>query len=111
MPEPIRFYFDQHVPLAVAEGLRRRGIDVVTAQDAEMCGYADEEQLRLAVTQQRVLVTFDDDFLTLIASGLEHPGLAFCAASKYSIGELIRALLLLHDALTPEDMGNHIEFL
>lgn len=29
MAEKIRFYFDEHVPRAVARGLRRRGVEVL----------------------------------------------------------------------------------
>jgi len=109
--ERIRFYLDQHIPVAVARGLRRRGVDVLTAQEAERCSLSDEEQLLLAQADGRVLVTFDDDFLSLAASGIRHAGIAFCTAAKYSIGELIYALLLLHAVLSPADMRNHIEFL
>ena len=30
MPEPIRYFMDQHYPLAVTQGLRQRGIEVLT---------------------------------------------------------------------------------
>ena len=47
MTEPIRYYMDQHYPLAVTEGLRRRGIDVLTAQEADRCGLADPKKERV----------------------------------------------------------------
>jgi hypothetical protein len=109
--ENIRFYLDQHIPSAVARGLQRRGVDVLTAQEAGRCGYPDLEQLAFSVSQSRVMVTFDDDFLRLAGSGIEHNGIIFCAASRYSVGELIYALLVVHDVLVPKDMINHIEFL
>jgi hypothetical protein len=31
--ERIKFYFDEHVPQAAADGLRRRGVDVLVVQD------------------------------------------------------------------------------
>jgi predicted nuclease of predicted toxin-antitoxin system len=105
----IRFYFDQHIP--VADGLRRRGVDVLTAQEADRCGLPDLRQIEFAKSDQRIIVTFDDDFLVLAASGLPHSGIAFCRVTKYSIGELIHALLLLNDILDMSDMQNHIEFL
>lgn len=111
MARSVTFFFDQHVPVAIARGLRRRGVDVLTAQEAECCGVTDIDQLRYARNQNRVLVTFDDDFLVLATSGEPHAGIAFCSATKYSIGELIRILLLVHEVLTPEDMENHVEFL
>jgi len=109
--EPIRFYFDQHIPFAVARGLRRRGVDVLTAHEADRCGLPDLDQLEYASELGRVLVTFDADFVILSARGIDHQGIAFCTASKHSIGELIYALLLVHDLLTLEDLINHIEFI
>ncbi len=38
MADRLRFYFDQHVPVAVALSLRRRGIEVLTAQEASCAG-------------------------------------------------------------------------
>ena len=110
MAERIRFFLDQHVPAAAAQGLRRRGADVLTAQEADRCGWTDSAQLRLAGEERRVIITFDDDFLTL-ATAVPHAGLAFCSASKYSVGELIRALLIVYEVLDAPEMTNHIEFL
>ncbi|MEJ5311723.1 MAG: DUF5615 family PIN-like protein [Anaerolineae bacterium] len=111
MTERIRFYFDQHIPGAVARGLRRRGVEVLTAQEAGRCGDIDSEQLAFAYENGYVIVTFDSDFLALVASGIPHSGVAFCPATKYTIGELIYKLLLVHDVLDIDDMHNHIEFL
>ena len=111
MTEQIRFYFDQHIPGAVARGLRRRGVEVLTAQEAGRCGDTDLTQLEFAYENEYVVVTFDSDFLALAASGVLHNGVAFCPATKYTIGELIYTLLLVHDVLDTDDMHNHIEFL
>jgi predicted nuclease of predicted toxin-antitoxin system len=56
---------DQHFPVAVTDGLRRLGIDVLTTQDAGRCGLPDADQLAFAATEGRVMVTFDSDFLAL----------------------------------------------
>ncbi|MBI4618364.1 MAG: DUF5615 family PIN-like protein [Planctomycetes bacterium] len=92
-------------------GLRRRGVDVVTAAEVGRCGFSDREQLDWATAQRRVVVTFDDDFLVLADSGVTHSGIAYAFATKYTVGQLIHVLLLVHDVLTPEDMQNHVEFL
>jgi predicted nuclease of predicted toxin-antitoxin system len=111
MPDRISFYFDQHVQAAVARGLGRRGVRVLAAQEAGRCGHSDLEQLEFAQANGYVLVTFDSDFLVLAAKGVQHAGIVFCKATKYSIGELIYALLLVHDVLSPGEMKNHVEFL
>jgi hypothetical protein len=109
--EPVRFYLDQHQSHALAAGLRSRGIDVLTASDAGRCGLPDPDQLAFATAQGRVMVSFDPDFLALHASGVAHAGIAWCPATKHSVGRLIGALELLHAVLTADEMTNHVEYL
>jgi uncharacterized protein with PIN domain len=108
--EQIKFYLDEHIHRAVADGLRRRGIEVLTVQEVRKTGLSDREQLKFALTTQRVLVTMDSDFLAIVSQGVSHAGVAYASPGK-SIGELIRAIVLIHDVLTPSDMKNHVEYL
>jgi hypothetical protein len=55
----IAFYMDEHVPSAVSQGLRLRGVDVLTAQDAGMRGASGEDHLALAVREERTIFTQD----------------------------------------------------
>jgi predicted nuclease of predicted toxin-antitoxin system len=73
MASAVRWYMDEHVPRAVTQGLQRRGIDVLTTQEAGMLGMADDQQLAFAISQGRVVFTQDDDFLAL-AAGAAHSG-------------------------------------
>ena len=45
MAGKLRFHLDEHVPRAVAQGLRRRGIDVTTSTEAELLAQADLEAM------------------------------------------------------------------
>jgi Domain of unknown function (DUF5615) len=109
--DPLRYFFDQHYPRPVAQGLRRRGIDVLTAQEARRCGSPDADQLAFATAQDRVMVTFDPDYLALHGSGVAHAGIAWCPATKYLLGELIQMLVLLHRVLDRDQMRNRVEYL
>src|SRR5262249_36079341 len=111
MAEAIRFFFDQHIPSAVTTGLRQHRVDVLTAQEAGRCGLPDADQLAFATANGRTIVTFDTDFLALDATGVQHSGICWCPATKYSIGQLIQALLLVHGVLDSDDMRNHVEYL
>src|SRR5436190_17084271 len=55
MDEKVKFYTDEHVPRAVARGLRQRGVDVLTAPQAGLLGATDEEHLERARAEGRVL--------------------------------------------------------
>jgi hypothetical protein len=111
MSDHIRFHLDENVDPVIADGLRRRGIDVTTTQQTGLLRSPDGAQVAFAITEHRVLVTHDDDFLALAKDGIQHAGIAYCHPEQRSIGEIIRALLLIRDCLTPEDMKNHVEFL
>lgn len=111
MADSLRFFMDQHFPGPVNRALVRHGVDVLTAQEAGRCGVSDPKQLAFAMTEQRVLITFDSDFLALHQSGEPHAGIAWCPGRKYSIGQLIQILLLLHGVLDREAMENHLEYL
>ncbi len=106
----IRFHLDEHVPRALAEGLRRRSLDVTTTSEAELFAADDEAQLEFARSNRRVLVTFDADFLRLNAQGKEHHGIVFCTRLCRSRGELLRTLVLVAQQLSPEEMKNHVEY-
>jgi hypothetical protein len=107
----IRFHLDENVSGTVASALRHRGIDVTTSADAGLIGAEDHEQLRLAQSQNRVAVTHDDDFTRLHAQGVVHAGICYCHKDKYSIGELVRLLILVHECFSEDEMQGHLEFL
>jgi predicted nuclease of predicted toxin-antitoxin system len=107
----MRFHLDEHIDPAIAEGLRRRGIDVTTTAGAGLQGTTDEEHLAFARAEHRILVTHDDDYLRLHQRGIPHAGIAYCRQQAQSIGEMLRALLLIWAVLTPEEMENDVEFL
>jgi hypothetical protein len=109
--DPIRYFFDQNMHSAVERGLRNHGIDVLTAQDAGRCGLDDPAQLQFATADGRVLVTHDEDFLVLAASGVQHGGIAWCYSRKYSVGQLIPMLVLLHAVYDSDGMKNRVEYL
>ena len=106
----LRFYLDESVHVAVADGLQRRGIEATTAKDAGNLSLSDEEQLKYVTENNFVIVTHDVDFLSL-AMKLEHNGIVFVHLQKYSTGDLIRNIKLLWDVVEPQYMKNHVEFL
>ncbi len=110
MNERVRFYLDEHVNPAVAAGLRRRNIDVLTTQEADMLGASDEEHLALAASQNRVTFTQDNDFARLHARGIEHAGIVY-VRQHIPIGYIVRGLILIRQVLSPDEMKNRIEFL
>ena len=56
-------YMDAHVPLAITRGLRRRGVDVLTAQQDGTTRLPDPELLDRATALGRILFSQDEDLI------------------------------------------------
>ncbi len=106
----IRFHLDEHVAHAVADGLRRLGVDVTTTTDAGLLGADDAAQIAFGVADRRVIFSEDDDFLRLASQGIKHAGLVYCHQNASSIGQIVRALELIWEIYEPAEMANRIEF-
>lgn len=100
----------------LVRALRARGVDVVTAIDADMMGRSDKDHLLFATGQERVLYSFNrGDFFRihtqLIADGAGHAGIVLARQQHYSVGEQMRRLLKLMALRSAADMRGHVEFL
>ncbi len=111
MPRTTRFHLDENGPRAVAEGLRRLGIDVTTTPEAGLRGATDDEQLAYCQATARVLFTRDEDFLRIAATGVPHAGIAYCHARKAEVGYVVRRLAQLWERMEPEQMAGWIVYL
>ncbi|HMB08404.1 MAG TPA: DUF5615 family PIN-like protein [Isosphaeraceae bacterium] len=111
MPRTIRFHLDENSSQAIADGLRRRGVDVTTTPEVGLLGSSDEEQLAYCRVESRVIFSYDEDMLRLAAAGVEHTGIVFRQQRKRSIGDIVRALVLLWERLEPNDMIGQVKYL
>jgi predicted nuclease of predicted toxin-antitoxin system len=111
MPRTIRFHLDENCNLAIADGLRRRGIDVTTTPEAGLVSATDGLQAAYALAESRVIITQDRDFLRLNAAGEPHAGIAYCDKDTRSIGEMISGLVRIWELLEPEAMAGRVQFL
>ncbi len=108
--QSLRFYLDENVPVEVARQLTARGIDVVTVNELNVLGDKDVDHLQRANTMNRVLCTYDTDFVNLAVSGVYHAGIVIGRPEQHFIGEWVRWLELMHAVYTPDDMVNRVEY-
>jgi len=108
---PIRLHLDEQIGPAVGTALRSRGIDVTTTHETDLLGASDQVQLDYCRANERVLVTYDTDFLIIASQGAEHSGIIFGRQGQFSIGELIRHLSVAAFCLSVDEMKDHVEFL
>ena len=86
-------YCDESIWIPVADGLRRRGWTVYTVRGEGNLGDTDREQLEYALDRDWILVTFDDDFLSLVhGSGLDHAGVIYVQQAGRDIGDVVKSI-------------------
>lgn len=107
-------YMDHHVHVAVTDGLRRRGVDVLTPFEDGTADWDDERLLERATSLGRILFTQDRDFLALARhrqqTGHEFSGVVYGHQLSLPIGRAVRDLHLIAAACDPEELQNRIEF-
>ncbi|GAX36421.1 DUF5615 family PIN-like protein [Nodularia sp. NIES-3585] len=111
MAREIKFHLDENVSNAIANGLRKRDIDVTTTSEQGLISVSDQVQLEFYFSQGRVIFTQDTDFLRLDQSNINHLGIVYCPQQTKSIGQIIQGLVLIWELLEPEEMLGHIEYL
>lgn len=95
--------------------LRLRNVDVLSANEVRMLSQSDEEQLKLALDNQRVIYSFNiRDFYrihtNLVEKGQQHAGIVL-GTQDYSIGVQMRRILRIIAMKSAEGMENQLEFL
>jgi Domain of unknown function (DUF5615) len=110
----LSFYMDHHVHRSITEGLRRRGINVVTAFDDGRHEDEDEALLERAVELERIIVSQDDDLLKIAThwqrSSRGFPGVVYAIQQHIDIGGTIEYLELIAHLKTADEMRNSIEY-
>lgn len=111
----LAFYMDVQVNKSIADGLKLRGIDVLRAQDDGQGETPDPELLDRASELNRVLVTFDADFLIEAQrrqyAGRDFFGIVFSRQTQVVTGQWIADLELLAICLEPDDVRNLVTYL
>jgi predicted nuclease of predicted toxin-antitoxin system len=100
MTRPTAYYFDTHIPAAVAQQLRLRGITVVRCEEVGLAAADDVEHLEYATSISHILVSHDRDFWDIhadwLANGLHHAGIVlFNNQLQGNVGRLVSELVEL----------------
>jgi len=112
MPEPLRIYLDQMFRLEVAEALRAEGHDVVRASEVGQARADDQQILKTAISENRILVTLDEHFGDWVILPLrKHPGvlrLKVNPTTSKNVMNLLVPFLRLHSS---DEFKNHLVIL
>ena len=111
----VALYMDVHVKSAITNGLLRKGVDVLTAQDDHSQRLPDPALLDRATEMNRVLFSQDHDLLKEAArreeTGEDFAGVIYVHQLRLTVGQIISDLELLAKAGDPEDFRNRVEYL
>lgn len=111
----LSFYMDHHVHRAITEGLRRRGIDVLTAFEDGTDEQDDELLLERATALGRIIVSQDHDFLRIASewqrTSREFPGVVYAIQERIDIGQTIEYLELIAYLKEPDEIRNRVEYI
>ena len=120
----LKYFTDKHIPKAVTDQLRNRGVDVLRCEDVQMDEASDSELLEFATRENRAMVSFDADFLRRHdewrASGKRHAGIFRVERhlqGTRNIGRLVKELLFFYEciegdaATIQDDIENHRYFI
>ncbi|WP_254565443.1 DUF5615 family PIN-like protein [Oscillatoria sp. HE19RPO] len=111
----IALYMDEHVRRAISNGLKLRGIDVITVQEDGKNGIPDSILLERATELNRVIFTQDDDFLVIAnfrqQEGVKFSGVIYGHQQYVSVGECVRDLEIIAKACESEDLINQVQYL
>jgi hypothetical protein len=109
----VALYMDVHVHAAVTEQLRRRGVDVVTAQEDNSAALADADLLHRSTALARLLFTYDIRFKALAEDlqrqGSPFAGLVWAHPMRLTIGQMVVDLELIAKATEPADWQNTVD--
>jgi hypothetical protein len=112
---PALLYLDVHVPLAIAQQLRRRGVGVVHAAEEGTSQLEDGELLELATRQGRVMVTQDIRFRVMAEDwrrqGRPFAGLFYGHQLAMSIGQWVADLELIAKTTETSEWTNSVNHL
>ena len=113
----IPFYVDEDSEgTAVVRGLRGWDLDILTVTEAGNRGASDEEQLKFATKLGRTLFSsnakdFDRINREWVSVGRHHGGIVVLEPQQTPVGDVIRGLVRLSEALEPPDIADQLIYL
>jgi Domain of unknown function (DUF5615) len=110
-----KLYMDEQVEWAITQGLRRRGVDVLTVQEDGRRRADDPVVLDRARDLGRVVFSRDTDFLAEAArrqaTGEPFAGVIYAAFADASIGQCVQDLELIAKAGDLTDLADMVMYL
>lgn len=110
----IELYLDEDVSVLLADLLKGRDFEAITARNLSMLGKSDKQHLEYAISQQRTLLTHNRlDYENLFGEYAEkekhHFGIII--ATRRNVYAILERLLSTLDKVTADEMENGIRYI
>lgn len=111
----VGLYIDVNVTAAMSQGLRHRGVDVLTSQEDGTRSWADEALLDRATQLNRILVKQDGDFLEIASHwqscGRDFAGIVYSHQRSAGVGRIVDDLELLATCAGQHELLDRVTYL
>ncbi len=111
----LKLYMDHNVPRVISDGLRTRGVDIITSYEDGTSEFDDSELVDRATELGRALFTRDYNLLQEATkrqrNAVRFSGVIYAHQLRVSVGTYIRDLEIIAKAGEPKDIENRLEFL
>ena len=112
MPENIKLYLDQMLQAHIAPVLRDEGFDLLRVSETGQSRADDEQVLKKAIDDNRILITLDEHFGDWAILPLsKHPGVIRLKINPTTSDNILRILLPFLRRLFPDKIQNHLVIL
>lgn len=112
MPGLHRLFLDQMVSLEVARELRSKGHDVLRASEVGQSRADDDQILKRAIRENRVLITLDGHFGDWVILPLKkHPGVIRLKVKPTTGKNILKLLIPFLDAYSSEQIEDNLVIL
>ena len=110
----VTLYLDEDIPQILAQVLRSRGYDVISAREIGMEGRSDREQLAWAAEHRRTLLSFNVRHYAELADvyyreGKSHAGII--VSPQLGFSEILRLTLKMLTRAEPEHLKDTFQWL
>ena len=90
----LKFLTDENISTSLVKALRNTGYDTKDIKEEKLFGISDREVIKLAVHDNRVIVTYDKDFANLLKySIIKHKGVILLRFADQSPDNTIRLFI------------------
>ena len=105
----IRFLSDENIAPSLIKAIRKNGFNVKDIKEENMFGTGDDEILRIANKENRIVISHDKDFANLINNRkLSHKGVILLRFIDQSPNNAIKHFIPLLNSKTKEKFKNNL---